>query len=134
MLRMTRRSERSRTIEQTVSLCDEGGAVMLSLDDGEGHAFRQALDAHDTGLLLAAINRTEYEVVLCQGDLVAKPVYDGDWTLHLAWHDEHGGDGLVKLAPSDENVFEEALKGHCRMLMREEALRTVCEEHEGVGT
>lgn len=105
---------------QTVSLDECGGAVMLTLDAGEGHVFRQALDARDAGKLISLCAGIGDEYVLCQGDLVARLVTDDHEELHLAWHDEHGGDGFVRLECSDEMVLGEALKSHCRMLMREE--------------
>lgn len=104
---------------QTISLDEAGGAVVLSLTDGEGHAFRQALDAHDTGKLLGliAIRGPVDERVLCQGDLEAKFVEDCE-ELHFTWHDENGGDGLVRLDYTGVLVFEAALKSYCRKLMR----------------
>lgn len=108
------------TAEQTVSLDEAGGAVLLSLSDGEGHVFRQALDAHDVGKILALIatGGCDDASYLCQGDLVARVASDEHEGLHFAWHDEKGGDGLVRLDCPGEMVLEEALKGWCRMLMR----------------
>ena len=113
------KTAKQQTATQTVSLDETGGAVMLSLSDGEGHVFRQALDAHDTGKLLEVILGIAYKTdcVLCQGDLVAKVVVG---ELHFTWYDERGGEGLVQLAHSDRLVFEMALRSYCRMLMRPE--------------
>lgn len=99
---------------QKVSLDESGDAVMLSLDNGDGFAFRQALDAGDAGKVLGVINRYSDEEAVCQGDLTV--LWSGD-KLHFVWR----SDGLspqVILDPSDVFVFEEALKGWCRMLMR----------------
>lgn len=117
MLKTTR--QQTVTAMQTVSLDEAGGAVMLSLSDGEGRVFRQALDAHDTGKLLAllAIGGCDEER-LCQGDLVAKIATDDREELHFVWHDERGGDGIVRLDCPGELVLEEALRSYCRMLMR----------------
>lgn len=102
------------TSRQKVSLDDCGGVVMLSLDNGDNYAFRQALDASDTGKVLGVLNRYSDEEVVCQGDLT---VLWSENKLHFVWH----SDGLapqVMLNPSDVFVFEEALKGWCRMLVR----------------
>lgn len=93
---------------------DCGDVVMLSLDNGDNCAFWQALDASDVGKVLGVLNRNSDEEVVCQGDLTA--LWSED-KLHFVWH----SDGLapqVILNPSDVFVFEEALKGWCRMLMR----------------
>lgn len=118
---ITKRPVVKVTPKQTVSLDEAGGAVMLSLSDSEGHVFRQALDAHDAGVLLELLDLGGVmdERNLCQGDLVAKKiVVDNHEELHLVWHDERGGDGLVSLGVSDEMIFEEALRSYCKMLMR----------------
>ena len=99
---------------QKASLDDCGGAVMLSLDNGDGHRFAQALNASDAGKVLGVINRYSDEEVVCQGDLTV--LWSGD-KLHFVWH----VDGLapqVMLSPSDVFVFEEALKAHCKALMK----------------
>ena len=99
---------------QKVSLSECGGTVMLELDNGDNYAFRQTLDAGDAGKVLGVLNRYSDEEVVCQGDLTV--LWSGD-KLHFVWH----SDGLapqVILGPSDVFVFEEALKGWCRMLMR----------------
>ena len=106
------------TATQMVSLDASGSGVMLSLSDGEGHVFRQALDAHDAGKLLELISLWGVdECVLCQGDLVAK-ISPCLHELYFTWHDERGGDGFVQLDRSVRMVFEEALRSYCRMLMR----------------
>lgn len=106
--------QQTTTVTQTVSLDAMSGAVMLQLSDGEGHTFRQAMDAHDVGKLLElTFIRSSKDVSLCQGDLVAK-IED---SLRFIWHDENGS-GRVQLDLPDEMVFEEALKSYCRMLMR----------------
>ena len=110
---------RKAASRQTVSLEACGGAVMLTLTDGEGRTFRQTLDAHDAGKLISLCAGVGDEYVLCQGDLVAALITDGHEELRLAWHDERGGDGLVRLECSDEMVLGEALKSYCRMLMKE---------------
>ena len=92
---------------------------MLTLTDGKGRAFRQALDARDAGKLISLCAGVGDKYVLCQGDLVARLVTVDHEELHLAWHDEHGGVGLVQLECSDEMVLGEALKSYCRMLMKE---------------
>jgi len=111
---------RQQTAMQTVSLdaCG-GGAVMLSLDDGGGHVFRQALDAHDAGKLLRLIDirRPVNECVLCQGDLQANYIKEYE-ELHFTWPDERGGNGLVQIDLPGVLVFEEALRSYCRMFMR----------------
>lgn len=99
---------------QKVSLDDCGGVVMLSLDNGDGRAFRQALDASDVGKVLGVLNRYSDEEVVCQGDLTV--LWSGD-KLHFVWHFD-GVHPQVILDTSDVFVFEEALKGWCRMLMR----------------
>ena len=105
--------QQTTTVTQTVSLDAMSGAVMLQLSDGEGHVFRQAMDAHDVGKLLKLFFvRSEEDVSLCQGDLVAR-IEEG---LHFIWHDENGS-GRVHLDIPGEMVFEEALKSYCRMLM-----------------
>ena len=119
MLKLMKPRGRPWTACPTVSLDDCGGAVLLTLKDGNGHAFRQALDAHDAGKLISLCAGVGDEYVLCQGDLVAKLVTDDHEELHFAWHDERGGDGLVRLECSDEMVLGEALKSYCRMLMKE---------------
>lgn len=105
---------------QKVSLDEEGGAVMLTLADGEGHVFRQALDAHDAGKLLELAvppRGVVNERILCQGDLEAK--FLGDYKeLRFRWHDEQGGEGLVHIDLPGVLVLEAALKSYCRMLMR----------------
>jgi hypothetical protein len=102
---------------QTVSLEAEGGAVMLSLSDGESHVFRQALDAHDVGSVLAAARGIPQvgERAVCQGDLVVRPEFDRQLTLR--WQQD-GGTGSVLLSYPDNLVFQEALKSYCRLLMR----------------
>lgn len=117
--------QRTVTATQSVALDACGGSVMLSLSDGEGHVFRQALDAHDVGKILALIatGGCDDASYLCQGDLVAKVASDEHEGLHFAWHDERGGDGLVRLDCPGEMVLEEALRSYCRLLMRsQEAL------------
>lgn len=99
---------------QKVSLDDCGGAVMLSLDNGDGHKFAQALDAGDVGKVLGVLNRYSDEEVVCQGDLTV--LWSGD-KLHFVWHCD-GVAPQVILDTGDVFVFEEALKGWCRMLMR----------------
>ena len=104
----------TREVNTTVALDECGGHVMLSLDNGDGHRLAQALDASDAGKVLGVINRYSDEEVVCQGDLTV--LWSGD-KLHFVWR----SDGLspqVILDPSDVFVFEEALKGWCRMLMR----------------
>jgi len=99
---------------QKVSLDESGDAVMLSLDNGDGYKFAQALDTGDVGKVLGVINRYSDEEAVCQGDLTV--LRSGD-KLHFVWH----SDGLspqVILDTSDVFVFEEALKGWCRMLLR----------------
>lgn len=107
---------KAATSYQKVSLNvdDCGDAVMLSLDNGDGRAFRQALDARDAGKVLGVLNRYSDEEAVCQGDLTV--LWSGD-KLHFVWH----ADGLapqVMLNPSDVFVFEEALKAHCKALMK----------------
>ena len=97
-----------------VSLDDCGDAVMLSLDNGDGYKFAQALDAGDAGKVIGVLNRYSDEEAVCQGDLTV--LWSGD-KLHFVWHSD-GLDPQVILNPSDVFVFEEALKGWCRMLMR----------------
>lgn len=99
---------------QKVALDESGDAVMLSLDNGDGHKFAQALDAHDAGKVLGVLNRYSDEEAVCQGDLTV--LGSGD-KLHFVWHSD-GVDPQVVLDTSDVFVFEEALKGWCRMLMR----------------
>lgn len=118
MLKLTKPQGRPWAVCPTVSLDDCGGAVLLALNDGEGHAFRQALDARDAGRLISLCAGVGDEYVLCQGDIVAKLVTDDHEELHFAWHDERGGDGLVRLECSDEMVLGEALKSYCRMLLK----------------
>ena len=115
MLEMTR--QQIRRYRETVSLDEEGGAVMLSLSDGEGHVFRQALDAHDVGMALAAARGVPHtgERSVCQGDLVIRP--ERNMQLTLQWHQD-GGTESVLLSYPDNLVFQEALKSYCRMLMR----------------
>lgn len=99
---------------QKVSLSECGGTVMLELDNGDNYAFRQTLDAGDAGKVLGVLNRYSDEEVVCQGDLTV--LWSGD-KLHFVWH----SDGLapqVILNPSDVFVFEEALKAHCKALMK----------------
>ena len=111
MLKLTKVGPR-----QTASLEACGGAVMLALDDGEGHAFRQALDAHDAGKAIAVCGAYSNEEPVCQGDLWIETTPDG---INLTWpHD--GGNARVHLPAADMFVFEEALKSYCRMLMRPE--------------
>lgn len=98
---------------QTVALDDCGGAVTLSLDNGDGYRFSDSLDASDVGKVLGVLNRYTEKSVVCQGDL---DVLWSDDTLHLVWH--HGeSDPQVILDVTDVFVFEAALKGHCRLLM-----------------
>lgn len=106
---------KQQTATQTVSLeaCG-GGAVMLSLDDGEGHAFRQALDTHDVGAVLGVCNAYSEEANVCEGDL---KVFRMDDELRFQWPCD-GTFGLVPLTIGDMFVFEEALKSYCRLLMR----------------
>ena len=99
---------------QKVSLDESGDAVMLSLDNGDGYKFAQALDAGDVGKVLGVLNRYSDKEAVCQGDLTV--LWSGD-KLHFVWHRD-GVDPQVILDPSDVFVFEEALKGWCRMLMR----------------
>ena len=107
------------TATQTLSLDEAGGTVVLSLSDGEGHVFRQALSAHDTGKLLALLAIGGHDdAKLCQGDLVAEIVADDRDALHLVWHDEKGGDGLVRIDLPSELVLEEALRSYCRLLLK----------------
>lgn len=99
---------------QKASLSECGGTVMLDLDNGDNYAFRQALDAGDAGKVLGVLNRYSDEEAVCQGDLTV--LWSGD-KLHFVWH----SDGLapqVILNPSDVFVFEEALKAHCKALMK----------------
>lgn len=118
MLKTTRQQTVMAT--QSVALDACGDSVMLSLSDGEGHVFRQALDAHDAGMLLELMLGVAYshECNLCQGDLIAKIVKDDHEELHFMWHDERGGDGLVRLDRPGEMVLGEALTSYCRLLMR----------------
>lgn len=99
---------------QKVSLDESGDAVMLSLDNGDGHKFAQALDAGDVGKVLGVLNRYSDEEVVCQGDLTVRWSED---KLYFVWHSD-GVAPQVVLNPGDVFVFEEALKGWCRMLMR----------------
>ena len=107
---------RKTTPHQTVSLEACGGSVMLSLDDGKGHAFRQALDAHDAGEVLCVVyNAICACVTVCQGDLVVRVKDYGK--LLLSWR-ENGDLAYVILESSDKLVFKAALESYCRMLMR----------------
>lgn len=117
MLEITR--QQTVTATQTVSLDEVGGVVVLSLSDGEGHVFRQALDTHDTGKILAllATGNCADVILCCQGDLVAKFPTDDREELQFAWHDERGGDGLVRLDCPGWTVLKEALKSYCPMLL-----------------
>lgn len=55
---------------QEASLDDcGGGAVMLSLDNGDGRVFRQALDARDAGKVLGVLNRYSDEEVVWSSSL-----------------------------------------------------------------
>lgn len=102
---------------QTASLSECGGTVMLELEDGNGHAFRQALDAHDVGKVLAAARGMPLadEQAVCQGDLVVRPEFDRRLTLR--WQQD-GGTASVLLSYPDNLVFQEALKAHCKALMK----------------
>ncbi len=102
------------TSRQKVSLSECGGTVMLELDNGDNYAFRQTIDAGDAGKVLGVLNRYSDEEAVCRGDLTV--FWSGD-KLHFAWH----SDGLVPqvmLSPSDVFVFEEAIKSHCKALMK----------------
>lgn len=98
---------------QTAALDDCGGAVTLSLDNGDGHAFSDSLDASDVGKVLGVLNRYAENTTVCQGDLDV--LWSGD-TLHFVWN-SGGVRPQVVLDPCDVFVFEAALKGLCRMLM-----------------
>lgn len=100
---------------QTASLSKCGGTVMLELEDGNGHAFRQALDARDAGKVLGVCNAYSNVESVCQGDLVVGSLKDG--SVHLTWQQD-GGNPTVRLGATDMFVFEEALKSYCRLLMR----------------
>lgn len=100
---------------QTASLSACGNAVMLELEDGNGHAFRQALDARDAGKVLGVCNAYTSVESVCQGDLVVGSLEDGG--VHLTWQQD-GGSPTVRLGATDMFVFEEALKSYCRLLMR----------------
>lgn len=100
---------------QKVSLSECGGAVMLELEDGNGHAFRQALDAHDVGKVLGVCNAYSDVESVCQGDLVVGSLKDGG--VHLTWQQD-GENLTVRLDATDMFVFEEALKAHCKALMK----------------
>lgn len=100
---------------QMASLSACGNAVMLELDDGNGHAFRQALDARDAGKVLGVCNAYSSVASVCQGDLVVDSPREGG--VHLTWQQD-GGNPTVWLDATDMFVFEEALKSYCRMLMR----------------
>lgn len=91
--------------------------MVLSLSDGEGHVFRQALDAHDVGRVLAAARGVPQadDRAVCQGDLMVLPEFDRRLTLR--WQQD-GGTASVLLSYTDNLVFQEALKSYCRMLMR----------------
>lgn len=106
-------------VEQSVALDYISGAIMLTLSDGDGHVFRQALNACDVGKLLDLFYVANCEErILCQGDLTAKAFtkeYNG---LHLTWHDDKGGEGLVQFDKYNLIVFKEALRSCCLMLMR----------------
>lgn len=115
MLKTTR--QQTVTAMQTAALDEEGGAVMLSLSDGDGHVFRQALDAHDVGRLLDVCRSILAEpVFVCDGDLEARRTPD-DRGLTLKWSHE-GVFGLVHLTGGETILFREALKSYCRLLMR----------------
>lgn len=101
---------------QTASLSECGGAVMLELEDGNGHAFRQALDAHDAGKVLGVCNAYSSVESVCQGDLVVGSLLK-DGGVHLTWQQD-GGNPTVRLGATDMFVFEEALKAHCKALMK----------------
>ena len=90
---------------QTVSLSECGGTVMLELEDGNGHAFRQALDARDAGKVLGVCNAYTSVESLKEGGV------------HLTWQQD-GGNPTVRLDATDMFVFEEALKAHCKALMK----------------
>lgn len=100
---------------QTASLSECGGAVMLELEDGNGHAFRQALDARDAGKVLGVCNAYSSAESVCQGDLVVGSLKDGG--VRLTWQQD-GGNPTVRLGATDMFVFEEALKAHCKALMK----------------
>lgn len=97
-----------------VALDECCGSAMLTLDDGEGHVFRQALDAHDVGKALAVCGEHLIGAPVCEGDLRLMRVSEG---LGMTWPRD-GGDSGVFLKYPDMLVFQEALKGWCRMLMR----------------
>lgn len=100
---------------QTASLSECGGTVMLELEDGNGHAFRQALDARDAGKVLGVCNAYSNAESVCQGDLVVGSLKEGG--VHLTWQQD-GGSPTVRLDATDMFVFEEALKSHCKALMK----------------
>ena len=100
---------------QMASLSECGGTVMLELEDGNGYAFRQALDAHDAGKVLSVCNAYSSMESVCQGDLVVGSLKEGG--VHLTWQQD-GENPTVRLGATDMFVFEEALKSYCRMLMR----------------
>lgn len=101
-------------VTQKVALDECCGSAMLTLDDGEGHVFRQALDAHDVGKAIAVCGDRLIGAPVCEGDLWIARVSEG---LGLTWPRD-GGDSGVFLKYPDMLVFQEALKGWCRMLMR----------------
>lgn len=99
---------------QTAALDESGDAVMLSLDNGDGRKSAQVLDAGDVGKVLGVLNRYSDEEAVCQGDLT---VLWSEYKLCFVWHADELSP-QVTLDTSDRFVFEEALKGWCRMLMR----------------
>ncbi len=100
---------------QTASLSECGGTVMLELEDGNGHAFRQAIDARDAGKVLGVCNAYTAVESVCQGDLVVGSLKGGG--VYLTWQQD-GGNPTVRLDATDMFVFEEALKAHCKALMK----------------
>lgn len=106
--------EKGAPVTQKVALDECCGSAMLTLDDGEGHVFRQALDAHDVGKALAACGGDLAETPVCEGDLWIARASEG---LELTWPRDNGNSRVFLEIP-DMLVFQEALKGWCRMLMR----------------
>ena len=107
--------------KSTVAISARDNAVMMELDDGEGHAIRLSIDAHDVGRMLsvcAGLGRCS----VCSNNLVVE-LFDDD-SLNFTWRDREN-EVELNLSPDDVFVFEETLKSYCPMLMRPEKGKVV---------
>ena len=109
-------------IEKPVSIDDDGGVVMLTLSDGQGHLFKQSLGISDVAKIIELLGKgnslNEYTRYICQGDLEVRYVGGYNERLIFLWNNDNGGLNTTNIKYPETLVLNEALKSYCRMLMK----------------